>query len=103
MAQYHRGRVTEYEVMRMLRDAGYDVIRAASSKGRYDVIAFDREGQRDTRLISVKRSGKEEYCRDTLTSEIKRLGAITVPPHHMQEVWIWLDGRGWYTRQAVIG
>lgn len=103
MAQYHRGRITEYEVMRILREQGYDVIRAASSKGRYDVIAFDRDGQRDTRLISVKRSGKYEYCRDTLTSERRRLGGIVVPPYHQQEVWVWLDNSGWYAQERIGG
>jgi len=51
MANYHAGRRREYRAQRILEAAGYQTIRAASSKGPVDVIAFKRG---DVRFVSVK-------------------------------------------------
>ena len=40
MTQYQRGRRLEWDAQRDLEAAGYDTIRAASSKGIADVVGF---------------------------------------------------------------
>lgn len=51
MANYAKGRRREYRAQIILEAAGYQTIRAASSKGIADVIAVRG---RDVRFISVK-------------------------------------------------
>lgn len=53
MSAYGDGRRIEYAVTADLRDNGYDLIRASSSKGVADVIAF-KPGQ--VLLVNVKRT-----------------------------------------------
>ena len=53
MSAYSTGRAIEYAVTADLRDNGYDLIRASSSKGVADVIAF-KPGQ--VLLVNVKRT-----------------------------------------------
>lgn len=50
MANYHAGRRKEYAAQRILEAAGYQTIRAASSKGVVDVVAMGE----CVRLISIK-------------------------------------------------
>ena len=54
MSNYEKGRRREYRVQQILERAGYQTIRAASSKGCVDVVAV-RQGS--VRLISVKSGG----------------------------------------------
>lgn len=51
MANYAKGRRREYRAQQILELAGYQTIRAASSKGPVDVVALKRGS---VRLISVK-------------------------------------------------
>lgn len=51
MSNYGKGRRREYRAQSILEAAGYLTIRAASSKGVCDVIAF---GPGSIRLVSVK-------------------------------------------------
>lgn len=51
---YVKGRRREYRAQQILERAGYQTIRAASSKGVVDVVAFRRG---DVRLISIKSGG----------------------------------------------
>lgn len=55
MSHYHAGRRAEYKAQRILEAAGYQTIRAASSKGVADVVAW-RPGDK-VRLVSVKSGG----------------------------------------------
>jgi len=51
MSNYVKGRRREYRTQQILEAAGYETIRAASSKGLADVVAV-RAG--DVRFVSVK-------------------------------------------------
>lgn len=53
MADYHDGRRVEYAVTHDLRDNGYHILRAASSKGYADVSAIKYH---QLLLVSVKRT-----------------------------------------------
>lgn len=54
MSNYVAGRRREYRAQRILEAAGYDTLRAASSKGISDVVAVRG---REVRFISVKSGG----------------------------------------------
>jgi Holliday junction resolvase len=54
VSAYRAGRDSEHKVRDDLTDNGYEVIRAAGSKGACDLIAF-KPGQ--VLLVQVKRSG----------------------------------------------
>jgi hypothetical protein len=53
MSDYNQGRRVEYAVIHDLQQAGYETIRAASSKGLADVVAI-KEGQ--VLLVNCKRT-----------------------------------------------
>lgn len=55
MSQYARGRRLEWDVRDHLIEHGYDVIRAASSKGPVDVAAFK---QGEVLFVQAKTSGR---------------------------------------------
>lgn len=55
MNNYHRGRRLEWEIQADLEGAGYETIRAASSKGIADVAAF-KPGQ--TVFVQAKTNGR---------------------------------------------
>lgn len=79
---YQRGRRREYRAQQILELAGYQTIRAASSKGTVDVVAF-RAGH--VRLISVKSgearaSGVEREALEALRP-VRTLDSYTV------EIW----------------
>lgn len=81
MSNYVAGRRREYRAQRILEAAGYQTIRAASSKGAADVVGIRRG---EVRLISVKSgsayaSGVEREVLAQLAKEA--LGCYTV------EIW----------------
>ena len=81
MANYHAGRRREYRAQRILEAAGYQTIRAASSKGAADMVAIRRG---EVRLISIKSGGAyaSGVEREQLTAMAKdALGCYTV------EIW----------------
>ena len=39
--RYERGRAIEYRIQRELESVGYTTARAAGSKGKFDVLAWD--------------------------------------------------------------
>ena len=45
MANYHKGRRFEYQIAEILRQNGFEVIRAAGSHGLYDLVATKRTGK----------------------------------------------------------
>lgn len=49
MARYHAGRALEHEVRKLFRDAGWDVLRGAGSKGEVFGIKADLVATRQTR------------------------------------------------------
>lgn len=82
MANYHAGRRREYRAQRILEAAGYNTIRAASSKGAADVVAI---GDGIVRFISVKSGGAyasaiEREALEMLKLKLERVGATV-------EIW----------------
>ncbi len=82
MSHYAAGRRREYRCQQILEEAGYLTIRAASSKGIADVIAF---GPSSIRITSVK-SGEARITpteREGLQALAKSLrGKATVEGWH---------------------
>jgi Holliday junction resolvase len=86
VSNYAKGRRREYRVQQILELAGYQTIRAASSKGCVDVVALKRGS---IRLVSVKSgsayaSGIE---RETLRSLASDVGGYMVSV----EIWRFPD------------
>lgn len=85
MSHYAAGRRREYRCQQILEEAGYLTIRAASSKGIADVIAF---GPSSIRIISVK-SGEARITpteREGLQALAKSLrGKATVEGWHFAD------------------
>lgn len=97
MSNYTRGREKEYEVMKRLREEGYECIRTAGSHGPFDVVAIGPQG---VRFVQVKRvrpgtNWRREYekAKEALFS-LPRLDGISY------EVWVWKDREGW-AREAL--
>lgn len=80
MSNYAAGRRREYRAQRILEAAGYQTIRAASSKGVVDVVAM-RQGS--VRLISIKSGGAyaSGIERDQLLALTPACDGVTV------EIW----------------
>ncbi|RLJ06867.1 MAG: hypothetical protein DRP12_03320 [Candidatus Aenigmatarchaeota archaeon] len=81
MASYSRGTRRERIAKEILERSGYEVVRAAGSHGRYDLVAI---GEEDIRLIQVKSVKPSERIRQKYLEgpdgklEVKR------------EIWVWL-------------
>jgi hypothetical protein len=87
--RYIAGRAYEYKAKRKLEEAGYHVIRAAGSHGKYDLMAV-HEGF-PVRCIQVKRVQKEGAMK-RLFFDWDQL------PHnddknYREELWVWFRGR----------
>jgi Holliday junction resolvase-like predicted endonuclease len=96
--KYESGRASEYKVQKELEAQGYCTTRAAGSKGKIDVIAWNDE---HTRFIQVKtfltRVGS--YKADILAIE-----AISFPPNATAELWIRQRGKpGWLSQIVIKG
>lgn len=103
---YHRGRRVEYRTVEALEARGFFAQRAASSKGRFDVFAFDPERWY---VVSAKRAGDLAGARRAYNAEKKKLLALagTLPPGTTQALWIWADRLpdkprgGWYCQEEL--
>jgi hypothetical protein len=101
---YVRGREVEYKCVAQLRKEKYGYIRASSSKGAFDVIAFNGEC---TRFIQLKREMKKQGSYPSVREEIRGIevpeyvigefnGAdVAIPVPSIKELWIWTDNLGW--------
>lgn len=76
---------------------GHTVIRAAGSKGPFDVVAFN---DRIVRFIQVKRTRNGS---GGLTRTAEQLGAVPVPPCARKELWLWRDRAGFVERRVIGG
>lgn len=79
----HKGRRAEHRARRLLEAAGYQVTRAAGSKGPADLVAWNADG---IRFVSVK-SGAAYLSR----AERAALVALPVPPNATKESWRFPD------------
>lgn len=101
---YVRGREVEYKAINALRKEGFEIMRASSSKGPFDVVGFNSDS---TRWIQLKR---EQTKQGTYPSEREKLRKIEVPQYVVgdfngvevripipttKELWIWTDNIGW--------
>ena len=80
---YAKGRRGEHRARRILEAAGYEVCRAAGSKGPADLIAWNSTA---IRFISVK-------CGSRYLSAVERevLGQMQRPPNASIECWRFPD------------
>jgi hypothetical protein len=76
-----KGAAAERRTMQVLSVAGYDSIRAAASKGTWDVVAWGPQG---VRFVQVKAGGA--YCSSVEREQIK---LAVVPPGATKEIWRW--------------
>lgn len=85
---YVRGRSAEYKVMRLLEAIGFNCIRAASSKGLYDVVGVraDEVCLVQSKLTSTGNFSEDENCR--------LLRELPVPPNVRKELWLYAAGEG---------
>ncbi len=101
---YVRGREVEYKCKATLIKEGYRIIRASSSKGDFDIIAYNHER---TRYIQLKREMKRQGSYPSVREEIRKINVplfltgifngaeVTIPLPNTKELWIWTDKLGW--------
>ncbi len=101
---YVRGREVEYKCKAALAKEGYEIMRASSSKGVFDIIAFDGEC---TRYIQLKREMKRQGSYPSVREEIRQVAVpeyvmgvfneveVAIPIPSYKELWIWTDKLGW--------
>ncbi len=83
MSNYSKGRKREYDVMDILKKAGYQCLRTAGSHGMWDVIAI---GPSNIRLIQVKLN------RTPTPAERRAIEEFRVAPRTTKEVWMFRTG-----------
>lgn len=79
-----KGSRIERKVKAMLEALGYDVTRAAASRGVFDLIAIHPT---HTRLIQVKGGLNPRVSQ----AEIEAITLYRCPPNHSKELWLWAD------------
>lgn len=101
---YVRGREVEYKCKAALVKEGYEIMRASSSKGVFDIIAFNGEC---TRYIQLKREMKRQGSYPSVREEIRQVAVpeyvigvfneaeVAIPIPNTKELWIWTDKLGW--------
>ncbi len=87
---YQRGRSREYRVIKSLQDEGYTCIRAAGSKGMFDIVAV---GPKGIRLIQVKLNKGPTSGERSALAEFRNH-----PANAVKEVWMFTDG----SREPVV-
>jgi hypothetical protein len=88
-ANYLRGRRAEYAAKKILESWGYTVIRAAGSKGPYDLVGID-EGIQEVRALQIKATSSPEAARALL----KAFRPLSWDGFRT-ELWVLLKGK-WY-------
>lgn len=84
-----KGARLERKSKQLLEDCGYTVIRAAGSKGPFDLIAFNGGC---IRLIQIKANRKPG------PAEREQMSMVEHPKNCTVEMWLWKD----YARKPVI-
>lgn len=95
MANYRRGYRAELAAKKELEAQGFTVLRAAGSKGPFDLVAFNKDV---VRFIQVKRVRNGS---GGLSKSLRELERVPVPPCARKEVWLWRDKEGFAEREAV--
>jgi hypothetical protein len=95
---YSRGRAKEYATIYELQDEGYTCMRAASSKGMFDVLAW-KEGE-GPRCIQCKRESTP--TNKTYPAERRQMFNTPVPLHATRELWVWNNAmRAWRLKLVI--
>ena len=93
---YERGRAIEYRIQRELEALGYTTARAAGSKGKFDVLAWDHRIYRIIQAKSfIKRPG-------SFKDDVEQIRSILCPPNTRREFWIWKHRQGWQAK-IILG
>lgn len=96
---YQRGRAKEHHAIAQLKKQGYATIRAAGSKGAYDLLAW-KDGE-PCRCIQVKREDKA--CNSTYPAERRQLAQAPCPIGGRRELWVWADDlKAWRAQMLII-
>ena len=88
---YVRGREVEYKCRAQLRKDGYRIIRASSSKGDFDIVAYNKK---EIKFVQLKREKDQQGSYPSVRNAIRE---IELPKHKIvsRELWVWTDNRGW--------
>jgi hypothetical protein len=82
MTNYEKGRRGEYQIIKLLKSAGYDANRTAGSHGMYDVIAVNKTS---VRLIQAK-------INEPITpADRETFQDFLVPKNVSKEIWFRKD------------
>ena len=93
--KYERGRAIEYRIQRELEANGFTTIRAAGSKGKADVIAWDEHIYRHIQAKSfITRPG-------SFADDIEQLRSILCPANARKELWVWKHREGWQAKLLI--
>ena len=94
--KYEAGRQSEYKVQTELEAEGYCTLRAAGSKGKVDVVAWN---ETETRFIQVKTFLTRQ---GSYAADIKALDGMVFPTGSTVELWIRQRGqRGWLHKHVL--
>lgn len=88
---YVRGREVEYKCRAQLRKEGFRIIRASSSKGDFDIVAYNKKV---VRFIQLKREKEQQGSYPSIRDAIRDID-LPVDVIITRELWIWTDHRGW--------
>lgn len=77
---YEQGRRIEYKTRDYLVERGYEVVRAAGSKGKFDIVAYNDS---HIRFIQVK------YNCNVSAKEKEAIEDTPIPPNGVLEIWAW--------------
>jgi len=92
---YERGRQVEYRIQRELEAVGYTTARAAGSKGKFDVLAWDTHNFRIIQAKSfIQRAG-------SFRDDVGQIRGISCPPNTRREFWIWKHRAGWQVKLLI--
>ncbi|RLA39644.1 MAG: hypothetical protein DRR06_18795 [Gammaproteobacteria bacterium] len=92
---YNRGRDTEYHCQSDLEEIGYVTMRAAGSKGKTDVLAWNEHVYRHIQTKSfIKRPGD-------FSADIIQIRSLLLPPSGRRELWVWQFRVGWWLKIQI--
>lgn len=100
MTNYRRGYDVECWAVEELKQEGYRAARTAGSHGTFDVVAV---GPKCVRLLQIKRVKGPGSVNGALVKGEKEILRCPCPPGVVQEVWVWLDKKGWVVKKVVEG
>jgi hypothetical protein len=83
ISRYSKGRRREYQTIDWLQERGFECVRAAGSKGVFDIVAFSFA---TVLLVQVKCNRKPSG------DELLDMLAVPAPENARRLVFVWTDG-----------